>query len=170
MGKIADQMRHVAASRRVDVARTSSCVALMKEFLRREALWAERLDLHDELPFADLAGGVDPTIRCPEDELEFIKTFSQSTAESRCCRHMLHWDSLVSLAPETVRAFLLPDPYEPLIRLFQRGGCFSREHRVFIEVNRAITLNYGSMQPGDVSEQVVGLDDHLLDTLDNQVV
>lgn len=166
MGIIADQLRSIAASRRVDVEKTPSCVALLKAFLGREVLWAERLSLTDELPFVDLAGGVDSSIRCPEEEMEFTRAFSQSLAESRSCRHMLHWDRLLSYAPQTLRAFSLPDPYEPLIRFFMRGGCFSREHRIFIEVNRTVTLNYGSLRGESVSEPIIALDDHLLDRLD----
>jgi hypothetical protein len=89
----------------------------------------------------------------------------QSSAERRVCCAMLHWDKLLRHKPQSIQTFALPDPYEPMIRFFLRGGCFTREHRIFIEVNRTMTLNfYASLR--EASSATVTLDDQLLDRLD----
>jgi hypothetical protein len=48
----------------------------------------------------------------------------------------LHWESLKRDRPEAVAVYSLPEPFDPLIRLYERGGDFYTE-RGFINVGVA---------------------------------
>jgi len=137
----------------------------MKEFLRREFLWATQLNVLENCPFADLAGALDPSIRCDLNEIAFATTTSESSAEARCVRQMMHWYKIIELAPLAAQQHYLLDPYEPLMILFQRRGCFASEHRIFIEVNRVVTVNYDVLKHSD-SWEPLSLEHDLLDKID----
>lgn len=124
---IADQGR-LRLGRRGGAPCGWSLVVLMREFLRREALWAGRLGV-EGLPFVNLAHAVRPGFQCPPELLSRIAAFPQSSAERTCCQNLLGWYALKDANAGLVRTFDLPDPYEPLVRFFERGGAFSAEHR-----------------------------------------
>lgn len=149
-----------------------SQMALMREFLRREALWVKWLEAdQNELPFADLAALVDSSARCENNIIARARSFPHSSAEGRCCNNFLHWSALKEAKPDLVKSFGLPDPYEPLLKLWERGGFFSREHRVFIDVSYAGGLHSGMVAYlTDLLEPIVALDDQILDDLDKAVV
>jgi len=156
MTKFDEVVKLIGDVRRLDFGKTSDCVALMKEFLRREALWAEQLDLADEIPFADLSGAT-PGTDYAKEHLDTIKSFAYSAAESRCCSAMLNWYGRADSCSSALRALRLPDPYLPLLHFFRLGGTFAREHREFIDVNGKMTIQAGLVQNGDLGKSFVNL-------------
>lgn len=81
------------------LVRNGSRIALMREYPRRSALWAQALDRMEQWPFFDIAAAVDPEAQVDEELLGSVL------------------DSLEGL----------PDPFEPLLAVHERGGSFGRK-------------------------------------------
>ncbi|MBW4496333.1 MAG: hypothetical protein KME26_25325 [Oscillatoria princeps RMCB-10] len=118
-----------------DDSRASSHIALLREYLRRAALWAKALNCTDEWPFFDVAAHICPLQRAGDAKVEALgRHFSEAPFYAtgiieKTCEWFLHWDA-VKNRPEVTK-FALPDPYEPLIIMYERGGIFSTEHGFF---------------------------------------
>ena len=113
-----------------------SQIALMREFLRRMALWARAVGAEAEWPFfsvADTLAERSPVVR---ERLNSIDLSSLDEALSAAtfhpkhlCRWYVEWQLIEDL--DDVRAFSLPAPYDPIIVAFERGGAFHVENRMF---------------------------------------
>ncbi|MFI5932012.1 hypothetical protein [Actinoplanes sp. NPDC051494] len=105
--------------------RTWSKAKLMLEYFRRVALWLDAYGWDEPVPFFDLAVYIDPNVRAdPEVVAEAVRRAEPGgwNAE-QVIPFILHWSALratpgVTLPPD------LPDPYEPLLLLFERDGGF----------------------------------------------
>lgn len=140
---------------------------LMREFLRRAALWVEHLGGSDRWPFLDIAERIDPSVRADEKIIEQLEEFMSDHVPEynarRVCRAAVHWATL----RESTHLELpdLDDPYEPLIMLYERGGVFFVENGVAdFEQLRRVPLR--SWQANVAREPVVQLDRSVLDALD----
>ena len=147
--------------------RAASHIALLKEYLRRASLWAKALDCADQWPFFDVAAQIDPSLRCDEAKVEALERhlapFAVSRTVRRLCEWFVHW-AVVKHSPK-VTQMALPDPYEPLILLYERGGDFYREHVFFC-------FSVGCFPIGKLSDHYklspyVLLDKQVLDQLDS---
>ncbi|GIF98459.1 hypothetical protein [Catellatospora citrea] len=143
--------------------RTRSRRLLMQEHLRRAAWWAQRFP-SGKWPFPDLAEAVDPTVRADDtlvEEVEDLTAFA-SFVDGAAAVDALHWYALRAV-PGVVLPDL-PDPYEPLLVFFERGGGFTMISG-YLDVD-------GSLVPrGDVADHlietpVVDLDPTTLDEID----
>ena len=150
--------------RRVDWAtctgRRASRVALMKEFLRRSALYSEACALPDRWPFFDIAASVDPSppeVQLPDD----LEAIGLAPRVRDTIRWMLTW----AASPARAQAEL-PDPYEPLLLFFERGGGFTVENRMVDVDSAGIPLRDRQRYLRD--EPFVDLDRAALDALDAQ--
>jgi hypothetical protein len=158
MSRLAEAVGLIGSPRQVNAENTPACVLLMKEFLRREAIWANELGLVDEIPFADLASGAKGATSHEDLYQERLNTFTHSDAEYRCCLAMLNWyghPGPVTIAPPLGA----DDPYLPLLHFFRLGGTFTREHRVFIDINYRETIHSVAVQKGDLTTAFVALDE-----------
>ncbi|MFI7892332.1 hypothetical protein ACIFUY_13845 [Streptomyces sp. CACIS-1.16CA] len=110
---------------------------LMREYLRRAAVWVSELEKHpstpsfgtdhsDNWPFIDFARVLDSSVT-PNPELasrldNFLAEYASAPLTGKICRHALNWHSLpggsLSGFPN------LPNPFDPLIIIFERGGGF----------------------------------------------
>lgn len=137
--------------RRFGSPEISICVDLMREFLRREVLWANILGIAERLPFADLAEVLSPGTSICVDNRGLIDSFSRCLVEKICLTHMLKWyqikPSLISVHGSALPA----DPYSPILRLFNLGGFFSREHQIYVDVNGSGGIHAGMVQHGDLT-------------------
>jgi hypothetical protein len=107
--------------------RTSSSMALLAEYLRREALWVKALDYQRrQWRFYDFAAVIDPTIRADERDIEVVNQFPCTSVGRNICTWYLHWVALEGAGKTT--PFNLPPLYEPLIVLFERGAMITLEH------------------------------------------
>jgi hypothetical protein len=79
---------------------------------------------------------------------------------------MLTWYALKDAHADVVRAFDLPDPYEPLVRFFERGGAFSVEHRASIDIYLVGIVNADFVQHIDLQKSITTLDQEALDAID----
>ncbi len=118
-----------------DMERARSRVALMGEFLRRSALWADALG-GSRWPFFDVASLVDPSVRADDDLVARARggTALQDAVVADTVAWALHFAALRDagvILPE------LPDPFEPLVVMYERGGGFSRHTGLFVQVDVA---------------------------------
>ncbi|MBU2667450.1 hypothetical protein KOI35_28455 [Actinoplanes bogorensis] len=102
-----------------------SKAALLKEYFRRAALWAEAYGCDSHVPFFDIAACVDPDVRADQDVVDDVvaKVSPGGRTVVRIVPYILHWAAL-GARPDID----LPDPYEPLLLLFERDGGFHTEH------------------------------------------
>jgi hypothetical protein len=70
------------------------------------------------------------------------------------------------LSPDWIAKYDLSDPYEPLIRLYERGGNFYTEHGYINVFTVGIPYKYRGCQAYDSRTLFVTLDDGALDRLD----
>ncbi len=131
----------------------------MREYFRREALWAKKLGLSEELPVANLPGGIDLDTEHAADYLDVIESFVRSSVERRCCMYMINWYGLLKDVPASIEVHALPDPYLPLMRLFELGGFFTTEHRVYVDVNCKTGVHSGFVQHGNLDIPFVVIDE-----------
>ena len=100
---------------------------LMREYLRRAAQWARAYDAEAAWPFFDLAGYVDPSVRLdPEisaDLEEFIRQNVGTPSIQTTCRGAVHWAAVRAESKVTLPD--IPEMYEPLLLLFERGGDYA---------------------------------------------
>jgi hypothetical protein len=147
-----------------------SHVALMREYLRRAALWAKRLEATDHWPFFDVARLIAPEVRAEPRIVERLEAalqpYSLWPTIKKTCVWYLHWQRLELSRTEAVAGYKLPEPFEPLIRFYERGGRFSTEHG-FINVDLVgIPAKVRGWQAFDSTTPFVALDDQALDRLD----
>ncbi len=138
-------------------------MALVFEYLRRMALWADALQLADSGPFFDLAIRVSPATTLPSlsTALDAIGT-AHNPLHRAICGWYLHWTVIADLT--VVRRVSLPAPYEPLIRLYERNGSFRRAD-VFIDVG-VVGIPVSRWRSYAQRPPLRDLDDTTLDALD----
>jgi len=109
-----------------DATRWPSQLALFGEYLRRFALWAHALDWEDAHPIgSDLPGRLVPGGQAaPVNTTLMQQTLrtlgNTSVYERMLLTRMLNWAAVAD--EPTVQAYNLPDPYEPLLMFYERGG------------------------------------------------
>jgi len=146
--------------------RAASHIALLKEYLRCASLWAKTLDCTDKWPLFDVAAQINPSLRADETQVEALKRhlapFAVSRTIRQLCEWFVHW-AVVQHSPEVTK-MALPDPYEPLILLYERGGDFYREHVFFCFSVGCFPIGNWS-QHYSLSPHII-LDEQVLDQLD----
>lgn len=144
-----------------------SHVALFKEYARRMALWAVRLKRASDWLFFDVAGALDPQWRADESLVSALHDFLDDKAYLGLMCDVYEW-ALHWAALRESQSFDLPDPYEPIILLYERGGNV-RQYRADIWAVSdtfgvsGVTLSYYAGLP-----TVVDLDEQTLNLLDNE--
>ena len=147
-------------------SRINSHVALFKEYLRRSALWATALKCTELWPFFDVAGQIFPDSFVPQDMIDLLnqhlKQFHGTRLIKQTCQWYLHWQQ-EKLHLNTSKE-QLPDPYEPLILMYERGATFYTEHGFFCvsiaSFSRQDITHYQEIKP------LLSLESSFLDYLD----
>lgn len=115
-----------------DANRRGSQLALFNEFLRRVALWCEALEWLDAHPIAsDLPGRVLPRVRATPVNTtlmqQTLRTLGKTSVYERMLlTHVLNWSAIADR--DEVLVYTLPDPYEPVLLFYERGGWLSKPH------------------------------------------
>ncbi|MFI6151162.1 hypothetical protein ACIBCA_00490 [Kitasatospora sp. NPDC051170] len=139
---LADRLMHIDW----DPAETNPRLrlSLMREYLRRSAQWADRLGAEASWPFFDVAALIDPSVRADPELIERVGRVCalQSTAVRKCCEGALHFAALKESGTALPR---LPDPYEPVVSLFEHGGGFGLDGTGMIDVDATVSLGRGSL-------------------------
>lgn len=117
--------------------RLRSGAKLVREYLRRASLWASVLNVGDEWAFFDIARTVDSSINIATDAARLIQERLESCGMNpyyvqKVCVWHLEW--IEADVRGLVGCFGLPTPYEPLIRMFERGQTLYLD-KGFITVN-----------------------------------
>ena len=111
--------------------REGSQIALMREFLRRMALWADALACTSQWPFFDVAdklAGRHPAAQTALADVQI--SFDDLPFHPRkILTGFVKWAAIEDLAE--VSAYGLPAPFEPAIVMYERGGVFHVENRMF---------------------------------------
>jgi hypothetical protein len=158
--------RLLALPWRRDESRLRSHAALVREYLRRAALWAAALDGTESWPFADLADrlGAEPV---PPDLLDRLNRGLESAGASPRARELsayaVRW---AGIPPALTAPYGLPDPYEPLVRLFERGGDLQAEHGFVYVFHVGVPAAVKGWRHFARPEPFTELDDQSLDALD----
>lgn len=109
---------------------------LAKEFLRRSALWAQRLECISQWPFFDIAHEIDPELVLDADlETTLLahldRAGSVTPLTSRLLLWALRWAALED-ARGTRQRPSLPHPFEPVVSLYERGGSIIQHHGMIL--------------------------------------
>ncbi|MCM3266476.1 hypothetical protein M3765_21140 [Streptomyces thermoviolaceus] len=147
-------------------AHTRSRALLMREYLRRAALWAQAYGAEEDWPFFDVTERVAPSLRLtPEVEADledFVANKVPTPSTARVCRGAVRWAALAG-EDGAAAATDLPDPYEPLLLMFERGGGYSIEE--FIDLY-GVMIPYGNFESNRDAEPFLTLAPSTLDALD----
>ncbi|GHJ44931.1 hypothetical protein Cs7R123_22730 [Catellatospora sp. TT07R-123] len=136
--------------------RTPSRIRLFNEYLRRNALWARKLGAPASY-FWDIADRVDSKSYIDE---QFVRQVWRvldlrwvNAPHHHSCRHALRFASLKVALPD------LPDPFEPLIRCFERGGNLGLSSCTIQIDSRGLAYSnldsFADREPYDISEAVL---------------
>ncbi|SDK58574.1 hypothetical protein [Streptomyces indicus] len=141
----------------------NSRALLMREHLRRAALWAQAAGAADSWPFFDVTEALGVTVELPaevEADLEgFLKERGPASLR-RTCRGAVRWAALKASDAQLPD---LPDPYEPLLAMYERGGGFYVEQ--FIDLD-GISVPLGTLEESLGVEPFLTLAPVVLDALD----
>jgi hypothetical protein len=134
-----------ALAERRDMAR----LQLTREFLRRSANLATEVGGATKWPFFDIALAADPAVDIEpslwaalQDHLDERVAFPVVAA----CRYALRWATLRDSGRSRLTA--LPDPFEPLILAWERGGAF------VVDEARQIPFDHGILRVKPWQEHV----------------
>ncbi|MCX4677090.1 hypothetical protein OG413_17575 [Streptomyces sp. NBC_01433] len=113
---------------------THSRALLMREYLRRAALWALAYEAERSWPFLDIAEHVDAGIVASPDVSDEVEELLKDLAPASLrttCRGAVRWAALrdVHHALPTDP----PDPYEPPLLMYERGGGYYLEE--YLDLN-----------------------------------
>ncbi|WP_435242956.1 hypothetical protein [Streptomyces cucumeris] len=143
----------------------NSRALLMREYLRRTALWAQAYDVGDTWPFCDVAEHVAPEVQlAPEltTELDEVLVGVMPFSLQRMCRAAVRWAAVRQAEIDLPKA--LPDePYEPLLLMCERGGGYFIEE--FVDLNGAM-LRLGTVERNLAATPFLALAHTTLDALD----
>lgn len=108
---------------------------LMREYLRRSAQWARHYGAESAWPFFDIVEHVDASVQLPPDVASDLDAFLRGgigpNSVERTVTGAVRWAELRRQGRTDLPE--LPEPYEPLLLMYERGGGFY--------VDQAIDLN-----------------------------
>jgi hypothetical protein len=125
---MADRLRAIDYERHGDKAWSKA--ALLREYFRRAARWADAYACEARTPFFDIAACVNPHVRADQAVVNSVLQDVESgtrNAITRVAPFILHWAAARAAAGDNVPP-QLEDPFEPLILLFERDGGFHTEN------------------------------------------
>ncbi|MFJ9939004.1 hypothetical protein [Streptomyces erythrochromogenes] len=148
------------------LARVMSRRVLMREYLRRAALWAREYAVESAWPFFDVTEHVDPGFRLSPE----------TVAELEACLCRVPGPELRETCAGAVRLAVmrernpaalpdLPDLYEPLVLFYERGGEFVRDDAGGLDLT-GVSFRPGTPQGNLGTPPFRALDATVLDALD----
>ncbi|MFJ3215832.1 hypothetical protein ACIPLC_07935 [Kitasatospora sp. NPDC086801] len=119
-------------------------ISLMREFLRRSALWAHQLE-SGAWPFFDVAALIDPSVRADPGLVEQVSKSCalQHPAVQQTCVGALHFAALQETSESP---FQLPNPFEPIVSLFENGGGFALDGTGMIDIDIDASMSKGRLE------------------------
>lgn len=149
-----------------DGSRMRSRVELMREYLRRSALWSQELGATG-WPFFDAAAFLDPSVHPEHDLADAISTDPDVIENGPLVRDTCLWSlRMAAVRSSGVRLPGLPDMFEPLILMYERGGGFSVSSTKTIDVDGVGLPRWVPRQRAG-GERKVPMDHDALDMIDS---
>ncbi|BCK67962.1 hypothetical protein Srufu_019150 [Streptomyces libani subsp. rufus] len=139
---------------------------LLREYMRRAALWAQVYSVESEWPFFDVTHHVDSDFHLPS---EFAATLDEylshvpSGAVRRTCAGAVRMAEMRVQNLATVPD--LPDLYEPLVLFYERGGEFVRDNAGFLDLT-GVLFRPGTLRGHLGTPPLSTLSDVVLDAVD----
>ncbi|MFD8411773.1 hypothetical protein [Streptomyces sp. NPDC059650] len=138
---------------------------LMREYLRRSALWARVCGAEEAWPFFDVAEhlgaqapGTPPEVAA---ELEELLDGLAPASLRTTCRAAVRWAAVRSAGQELPAG--LPEPYEPLLLMYERGGGYYLEE--YLDLNGTM-IRLGDVEGNASATPFLTLAPTTLDALD----
>lgn len=157
-------------------ARERSQILLMQEFMRRSAWWVQHIiDNRTDLgragtalwPFGDLAYYLAPSVRAGDDLLALadrgLDAMSLHSVTRETCHRSIHFGAVQDA---NVAVPSLPEPYDPLIMMFERGDFFTPRPGGHMDVGTT-DMRTGKMERYLVEESFVAVDAIELNAIDS---
>ncbi|MGA5100647.1 hypothetical protein ACPCAC_25185 [Streptomyces lavendulocolor] len=119
---------------------------LIREYLRRAALWAQTFSVESKWPFFDVTEYVDPEFTLPPGMATSLEEYLQNVPEGpvrRTCAGAVRLAGLRAQHPTMLPD--LPDLYEPLVLFYERGGEFFRDNAGFLDLT-GVLFKPGTLQ------------------------
>ncbi|MEV2278184.1 hypothetical protein AB0I72_21625 [Nocardiopsis sp. NPDC049922] len=137
---------------------------LLQEYLRRSAIWTQEIQAQG-WPFFDIAHWVNPDVRAPEETVDdtlralpgFVTFYVRRTVE-----WSLHFASLKDAGEQLPD---LPDPFFPLLLVYERGDTINLTPAGFIEVD-GLSVPRGEVRRYARVRPLLSFDKESLDQLD----
>ncbi len=142
-----------------------SHVALFKEHARRMSLWAERLGRKDSWLFFDVGAALAPDWRADEALISALHDFLDDKAYLGLMCDVYEW-ALHWAALRDTQSFDLPDPYEPILMLYERGGNVRQYSADIWAVSETFGVSGITRDLYRALPPIVDLDPAILDMLD----
>ncbi len=124
-----------------DYSRQESNFNLFWESLRRMTKWTEFLNCREQWFFGDLASCIDPNLQIDKNKIgkldRELKESYTYPFRKIIFINFVRWETLEEKS-SLIKQSNLPDPYEPVIMMFERGGNF-RPDKVNFEVSGIAT-------------------------------
>lgn len=141
-----------------------SQVRLLQEYLRRCGLWARELGAA-QMAFCDIALRVRPDVRAPASVIDEVKLsfgLYGSYYMTRTVEYALHFAAVEDAGGPMPD---LPEPFFPLLRLYERGGFVTRDGTGMIDLIGA-SVPRGDARRWAAVEPLTAFDDESLDRMD----
>ncbi|GGP35291.1 hypothetical protein [Streptomyces sindenensis] len=140
---------------------------LMREYMRRAALWAEFYSAEEAWPFFDITNYAAPELKLPQslsrDLNEFLRTRMVGLVMTTCAG-AVRLAELRAQDPATGEPNL-PELYEPLLVMYERGGDFMRDNSGALDLT-GVSFRPGTMQDYLGDTPIVTVRASVLDALD----
>src|SRR5579859_4207565 len=165
--------RLLAVQWKPEFARFKSHKILLIEYFRRSALWAKTLNATSEWPILDIALHIDPTIRAAETVLkiwhEHLARLGENHHVPREMEYLLECALYWATTKDRLltQSFDLPEPYEPIILMYERGGFFYRSHEG-IDITSVTAISRMNWQAYDRDTPYDSLEISELDRIDSE--
>lgn len=136
-----------------DLVRSGSRIRLMQEYLRRAALWAQALDCPKRWPFFDIAAYADPPAHVEDEYFGQLRSRLGDAGAIYPTLNLIRF--MLNFTVLEFRPSGLPDPFGPLLRVFERGGNVNRSHGIdlgLVAMHPRWETYAGRTEPFDLDE------------------
>ncbi len=146
-----------------------SHVALFKEYARRMALWAEALHLsRSDWLLTSIAQQITPNLVLSANEMAELDTYFAEYGIhpplARVLESSVAWSHVAK--SDIVKGYQLPDPYEPMLIFFERGGDFQWHPNGFWAISEAFGVGNVDIETYAIASPFAELDPDELDEID----
>lgn len=145
---------------------------LLQEHFRRMVLNTKKANPNNIFSTGDLGDMVNPQARAPQDYVQKLRLHLLGKtwpAFVHTLEYALHW-SVARYTPPAEPLKSLPDPYKPILLMYQRGGTFTFDHKkdafLLSLDNSGVMVNKQPWWHWNLKKPFIRLDDAALDQAD----